>query len=423
MKFRQFLFVLVITFLMVSCDGSVLVEVVTAEDSPNNNYQKILGIYDSRVYYQNNKGLFSNISGGTDETTLVANSKGHLVQYSCLVECSGNYYILFFSTDPDSNDGYRQTIGVYDIANSTPFECTLELSNDSTSYSGVSGKGYWIKGVHEDGSLVVSDSSANKAYVCYLDAIDTANKKVSFIFSDSYGQVIDLADSGSLKYNVGSYYVQGNNSTTYAMLTKVQKDSDEDSDEDFAADLYFYKLDSGIPKLYAVSSSTNTLPYRAANFAINSDGTVAYVLCTNGRLYRYSLDSSTKTATNQGYRSTGYSYGNGCLMYYVSYGSKDYLITKPNYKSRAIITLETDASFSYLDDNSLRKGFAQRLDSDLVNCFYEVSSDSTNSKSNLLVGTNGSGMVSVTINWGSVTSNSSSNGSSSVAEQYEFSVT
>ncbi len=110
-------------------------------------------------------------------------------------------------------------------------------------------------------------------------------------------------------------------------------------------------------------------------------------------------------------------------MYYVSYGSKDFLITKPNYKSRAIITLETDASFSYLDDNSLRKGFAQRLDSDLVNCFYEVSSDSTNSKSNLLVGTNGSGMVSVTINWGSVTSNSSSNGSSSVAEQYEFSVT
>ena len=95
MKIKHFLYAALLAVLLASCDGSVLVEVVTAEDTPDKNYQKILGVDSGTVYYQNNKGLFSNSSSseqGSDiyskvlngENTLVANSNGALGQYSCL---------------------------------------------------------------------------------------------------------------------------------------------------------------------------------------------------------------------------------------------------------------------------------------------------------------------------------------------------
>lgn len=423
MKLRHVLYAALLAVLLVSCDGSVLVEVVTAEDTPDKNYQKILGVDSGTVYYQNNKGLFSNSSSseqGSDiyskvlngENTLVANSDGALVQYSYLYN---NQYLLYFQSDRNSNDGYRSTIGLYDISSGTNYPSVPLTITGVTATS----DGYWIKGLHEDGGLVIFDDANDKVYLCYPSTVGSS--AVSFTALTDSDSVLDVANTSSTQYDVGAYYFQRTQANTYSMMTRVHKaNSDEEDDDDYEADLYFFKWSAGVPSLLAKSSGTH--PYRPANFVVNASENAAYVLCTNGRLYKYSLASTT--ATEIGYKSSGYSYGTGCLMYYISNASKEYIVTKPNYKSRAIIVLEFTedttgtAAIADFDDNSLRKGFAYRLDSDLINCFYELSTDGS-SKSNLLAGSNESGMVSITINWDSVTSNSSSNGSTSASEQYD----
>lgn len=422
MKIKHFLYAALLAVLLASCDGSVLVEVVTAEDTPDKNYQKILGVdSDGTVYYQNNKGLFSNSSSseqGSDiyskvlegENTLVANSNGALVQYSCLY----GKYLLYFQSDRNSNDGYRSTIGLYDRTNypSVPLSVTGVTATSD---------GYWIKGLHEDGGLVVFDDANDKVYLCYPATVNSS--AVTFTALPDSNSVLDVANTSSMQYDVGAYYFQRTQDKTYSMMTRVHKvNTDEEDDDDYDADLYFFKWNSGVPSLLAKSSGTH--PYRPANFVINSSETAAYVLCTNGRLYKYNLDLASKTATEIDYKSSGYSYGTGCMMYYISSGGKEYIVTKPNYKSRAIIVLEFTkdtagtTEIADFDDSSLRKGFAYRLDSDLINCFYELRTDSS-SKSKLLAGSNESGMVSIIINWDNVTNNSSSNGSTSASEQYD----
>lgn len=426
MKIKHFLYAALLAVLLASCDGSVLVEVVTAEDTPDKNYQKILGVDSGTVYYQNNKGLFSNSSSseqGSDiyskvlngENTLVANSNGALVQYSCLY---GSQYLLYFQSDRNSNDGYRSTIGLYDLSSGTNYPSVPLSVTGVTATS----DGYWIKGLHEDGGLVVFDDANNKVYLCYPATVDSS--AVTFTALTDSDSVLDVANTSSMQYDVGAYYFQRTQANTYSMMTRVHKvNNDEEDDDDYDADLYFFKWNSGVPSLLAKSSGTH--PYRPANFVINSSGTAAYVLCTNGRLYKYYLALASKTATEIDYKSSGYSYGTGCMMYYISSGGKEYIVTKPNYKSRAIIVLEFTedtagtTKIADFDDSSLRKGFAYRLDSDLINCFYELRTDGSSKSSNLLAGSNESGMVSITINWDNVTNNSSSNGSTSASEQYD----
>ena len=425
MKIKHFLYAALLAVLLASCDGSVLVEVVTAEDTPDKNYQKILGVDSGTVYYQNNKGLFSNSSSseqGSDiyskvlngENTLVANSNGALVQYSCLY----GKYLLYFQSDRNSNDGYRSTIGLYDLNSGGTNYSSVPLSVTGVT---ATSDGYWIKGLHEDGGLVVFDDANDKVYLCHPDPAAVNSSAVTFTALTDSDSVLDVANTSSMQYDVGAYYFQRTQANTYSMMTRVHKvNNDEEDDDDYDADLYFFKWNSGVPSLLAKSSGTH--PYRPANFVINSSETAAYVLCTNGRLYKYSLAS--KTATEIDYKSSGYSYGTGCMMYYISSGGKEYIVTKPNYKSRAIIVLEFTedtagtTKIADFDDSSLRKGFAYRLDSDLINCFYELRKDGS-SKSNLLAGSNESGMVSITINWDNVTNNSSSNGSTSASEQYD----
>ena len=431
MKIKHFLYAALLAVLLASCDGSVLVEVVTAEDTPDKNYQKILGVVSGTVYYQNKKGLFSNSSSseqGSDiyskvlngENTLVANSNGALVRYSCLY---GSQYLLYFQIYWNSNDGYRSTIGLYDLSSGTNYPSVPLNVTGVTATS----DGYWIKGLHEDGGLVVFDKANNKVYLCYPATVNSS--AVTFTALTDSDSVLDVANTSSMQYEVGAYFLQRTQANTYSMMTRVHKvNNDEEDDDDHDTDLYFFKWNSGVPSLLAKSSGTH--PYRPANFVINSSGTAAYVLCTNGRLYKYSLDLDSKTATkinyykSGGYSSGGYSYGTGCMMYYISSGGKEYIVTKPNYKSRAIIVLEFTedtagtTEIADFDDSSLRKGFAYRLDSDLINCFYELRTDDS-SKSKLLAGTNESGMVSIIINWDNVTNNSSSNGSTSASEQYD----
>ncbi|MFA7117920.1 MAG: hypothetical protein WC159_04020, partial [Sphaerochaetaceae bacterium] len=61
---------------------------------------------------------------------------------------------------------------------------------------------------------------------------------------------------------------------------------------------------------------------------------------------------------------------------------------------------------------SIRKGYGLRLCSDLVNATYQIA------ENDLLVATNESGMVRITITPASVTSNTTANGTSTDFEKY-----
>lgn len=418
MKLKHVLFATLLSLLMVSCDGSVLVEVVTAENTPNKNYQKILGVESGTVYYQNRKGLFSNSSSSTQgddasskllngENTLIANKNGALVLFSCLYDKN----ILYFLRSGDSTTAYRDSIGCYNVLNNTNDFISLRIDGISPT-----SQGYLIKGLHEDGGLVVYDESSKQVFLCYPKSVTSS----AVTFQALPESAIDVQNSGTTQFDVGTYFMQRTKDVSYSMMTCVHNPRSESGDDyDYEADLFFFEWNSsGVPTLLAKTTSSHSdCP---ANFVINKDKNAAYVLCTNGKLYKYALDSST--ARFIGKEKSGHVYGTGCLMYYVNEGGKDYFITKPNYKSRAIIVLqcsEDATGNNFISSDDLRKGYAQRLDSDLVNCFYELRTDSTSKKSYLLVGSNESGMVSITINWPYLTSNGSSNGSSSYYEQYD----
>lgn len=267
MKIKHFLYAALLAVLLTSCDGSVLVEVVTAEDTPDKNYQKILWVDSGTgmVYYQNNKGLFSNSSSseqGSDiyskvlegENTLVANSNGALVQYSCLY---GSQYLLYFQSDRNSNDGYRSTIGLYDLSSGTNSPSVPLRVTGVTATS----DGYWIKGLHEDGGLVVFDDANDKVYLCHPDPAAVNSSAVTFTALTDSGSVLDVANTSSMQYDVGAYYFQRTQANTYSMMTRVHKvNNDEEDDDDYDADLYFFKWNSGVPSLLAKSSGTH--PYR-----------------------------------------------------------------------------------------------------------------------------------------------------------------
>lgn len=413
MKLKHFLIGAMLSLLAVSCDGSILVDVATAEKTPDKNYQKILGVLNGYVYYQNDDGISRNKStenyADADDPTkgyvlegekrLVDNAGGKRVEDSYLDTSSGS--ILYLSSDDDESSAYTTTIGVITSLDAEPTtsEATLEITGvNKTS------EGYLVKGLHEDGSLVVKDETNKKVYICSSPSI--ATDTVTF----GTAKEIDMSASGDTFHDLGTYLMDG--TRNYSLLPVLEGSNDEDADnDDYYGDLHFYKDKT---EEYA---TIENFEYRPAGFAVDETNSIIYILTTNGRLYRY-----TSSGTYQGYVRSGYSYGTGCMMYMIQNGDKNYFVTKPNYKSRAIIVLECDAagsSITNFDDSSIRKGYAKHISSDLVNTVYELNASSHE----LLVGMNENGMVSITITADQVATNSSSNGTTTKAEQYNTKTT
>jgi hypothetical protein len=97
----------------------------------------------------------------------------------------------------------------------------------------------------------------------------------------------------------------------------------------------------------------------------------------------------------------------------------NYLITKRSTKNSALVVYSFTDGVDSFSSTTVRYGYAQKISKDLITSAYKTSTSSS-SKSKLLVATNESGMVDITINHDSVTSNTTGNGSTSDFEEYIF---
>jgi hypothetical protein len=141
-----------------------------------------------------------------------------------------------------------------------------------------------------------------------------------------------------------------------------------------------------------------------AGFTVDGADNI-YAITTGGRLYK-----ATSGGTFVYQESLGYSYEpTSMFMYRVVSGTTNYLITKSSTKNSALIVYTfDDDTFS---SSTVRYGYARLIPKDLINAAFEISTNK------LLVATNESGMVSISIP-ADPTGNSS--GSSSDFEKYEF---
>lgn len=398
--------------LLASCTGGLMAEVVDASVKVDKNYQRILGFDTSanKVWYQTYDGIFSNVNASSDteassEVTLVGNSSGNLVRSSCLYFSSSTSttpdYILYFSTESGSNDTERTTIGVYDIANSTDYP-EVPFTVGSLDSSG----GYRVKALNTDGAIVVRTASDDDIYhIGYVSSVSTT----AVTFDDQF--TLDVTPSGSSSYDIGTVFTYTDaSSNVWTLITMVEQEDKDDEDSDYNNYLYLYENDTAVLSGIGIGR-------RPVNFAVNADGSYAYVLTRNGRVYFYNLSTQ-----EYGYSKIGSYYGTGCLMYLIETDSTDYLVTKPYYKTSGSIVVSFDHATggSNFDTDTVRRGFGRLISKDVVTA-WRVLNETSDSEKYLLCATNESGMVTIRIEVGNITSNSSSNGASTEAEHYVIS--
>ena len=118
-----------------------------------------------------------------------------------------------------------------------------------------------------------------------------------------------------------------------------------------------------------------------------------------------------------GRKSSSFSLNSPMYRIYDSVNSKNYLITKRSTKNSTLVVYSYDNDASSFSSTTIRYGYAAKIAKDLVCSAYQLTSTDP---FNILVATNESGMVSLSINMAYVTSDDSSNGSTTDFEKFEF---
>lgn len=384
--------------LFTACDGRILTDVANSTEKVDKVYRNIIGVTGNYVYYQLNSGIYRNVSGGGSEEQLVANSQNNIVQGSALIGDSTKY-IMYITNNPDDlQNGFVHFIGLSE--ETVPQQQITDFSSDTTPRE--------IIALYNNGSLLVrskKDDNTNTftIYSCsYNESSFTFNPSVSIDLSSSYG-VDNL------------YTPTAEADPTYGILSFANT-YDSNGSTDYAYSYYLIDFKTGTATLI---TGDLTL-YQLAGFTIDhadADADAAktlYAITTGGRLYKASTSGSFSYC-----ESLGYSYEpNAAFMYRIYAGSTNYLITKRSTKNSALVVYsfaDGDDSFS---STTVRYGYAQMISKDLITSAYKTSTSSSNT-SKLLVATNESGMVDITINHDSVTSNTG-NGSTSDFEEYIF---
>jgi hypothetical protein len=384
--------------LFTACDGRILTDVANSTEKVDKVYRNIIGVVNNSVYYQLNSGIYRNVSGGGSEEQLVANSQNNIVQGSALIGDSTKY-IMYITNNPDDlQNGIVHFIGLSE--ETVTQQQITDFSSDTTPRE--------IIALYNNGSLLVrskKDDNTNTFtiyYSCSYNGSSFTFKSVSIDLSSSYG-VDNL------------YTPTAEADPTYGILSFANT-YDSNGSTDYAYSYYLIDFKTGTATLITGDLTS----YQLAGFTIDhADADAAktlYAITTGGRLYKASTSGSFSYC-----ESLGYSYEpNAAFMYriYDTDNAKNYLITKRSTKNSALVVYSfTDGAVSF-SSTTVRYGYAQKISKDLITSAYEISSDSSTSK--LLVATNESGMVDITIYHDSVTSNTTGKGSTSDFEEYIF---
>jgi len=385
--------------LFTACDGRILTDVANSTEKVDKVYRNIIGVVNNSVYYQLNSGIYRNVSGGGSEEQLVANSQNNIVQGSALIGDSTKY-IMYITNNPDDlQNGIVHFIGLSE--ETVTQQQITDFSSDTTPRE--------IIALYNNGSLLVrskKDDNTNTFtiyYSCSYNGSSFTFKSVSIDLSSSYG-VDNL------------YTPTAEADPTYGILSFANT-YDSNGSTDYAYSYYLIDFKTGTATLITGDLTS----YQLAGFTIDhADADAAktlYAITTGGRLYTaQTSDTPTFTYCN----SLGYSYEpNAAFMYHIYANNTNYLITKRSTKNSALVVYSFEDGEDSFSSTTVRYGYAQNISKDLITSAYKTSTSSS-SKSKLLVATNESGMVDITINHDSVTSNTTGNGSTSDFEEYIF---
>lgn len=394
--------------LFTACDGRILTDVANSTEKVDKVYRNIIGVEDTYVYYQLNSGIYRNVSGGGSEEQLVANSQNNIIQGSALVSISGTQYILYNTNNPEEQQNGTLHLLKLDGTTST---AQLEFDNSDINHETVA--------VYANGSVLVrsgGEDNSSSTYTLYYGAITTADSGTGATISFGSNQNITLTNGYSYQNGLDALYLQtGVTSEKKAILSFSQQNT-AGSDTDYS--YKYYLIDFSSTDTTTISSSKDITghldDYQLAGFTVDGLDNI-YAITTGGRLYKASTSGSFSYC-----ESLGYSYEpNAAFMYRIYAGSTNYLITKRSTKNSALVVYSFADGVASFSSTTVRYGYAQEISKDLITSAYKTSTSSS-IKSKLLVATNESGMVDITINHDSVTSNTTGNGSTSDFEEYIF---
>lgn len=402
---------LAIASLFVSCDGAIMTDIVNSTEKVSKSYGSIIGVSttQAKVYYRLSSGIYSNVTGGGSETCLVANKENYLVRSSALVTLGGNEYIMYITNnETELNNGTIHFYKLSDGSASTALISGFDGTNTDT-----------IVNMYSNGAVLVQsvDASSNVVYKLYYKLTNEPTSDLIF-----GGEIAISVDS---KTNVSKLYLQSGIESNSSQITdqkailalNIKTESNGETTYKYA----YYKIDLPFssPTTTTLSSSDeitgNMSKLQIANFSVDNNGNY-YAITTGGYVYKAAASSGTFSSIT----STGYYYEpDSAFMYriYDSVNSKNYLITKRSTKNSTLVVYSYDNDASSFSSTTIRYGYAAKIAKDLVCSAYQLTSTDP---FNILVATNESGMVSLSINMAYVTSDDSSNGSTTDFEKFEF---
>lgn len=403
--------------LFTACDGRILTDVANSTEKVDKVYRNIIGVVNDGstdyVYYQLNSGIYRNVSGGGSEEQLVANSQNNIVQGSALVSISSTQYILYNTNNPEEQQ--NGTLHLLELDGTTSTAAQLVFDDSDSNHETVA--------VYANGSVLVrsgGEDNSSSTYTLYYGTITTAGSGTEPTISFVSNQKITLTNGYSYQNGLDALYLQtGVTSQTKAILSFSQQNT-AGSDTDYS--YKYYLIDFSSTDTTTTISSSNDIgdldDYQLAGFTVDESDNI-YAITTGGRLYKKASTSGSFSYCE----SLGYSYEpNAAFMYRIYAGSTNYLITKRSTKNSALVVYSFADGVDSFSSTTVRYGYAQKISKDLITSAYLMTGTTLTdpNKSKLLVATNESGMVSITINNSSAASNSTSgtNGATSDYEEY-----
>ena len=388
---------LVFLTLLVSCNSDAsegIFRQISQTTTPSGIvYTRLLGIDSPYLYFQTNEGVYRIASSSSNTSTqLVASVSGSLIKGSAYDDNADKLYIL--TNDDNAFYSYNSDGSV-----KTPISVTPATVTGTTLTS------FTINNLYSNSMLVLEgQDSSGDAYE--IAAYNGANVTEIVGFSS-----IDISG-----YGLDNFLMQTTrqDDATAPIIISFADSSDSDN----PAYLHYLVDPSGKKNLISDIDDV-----RLANFYY--DGSKLYLLTYDGKLYFYNTVDSTSENDITGktlLKDSSQDYNANAFFYPVvnTVGTALNLVSKYSTKASSLYVFSIDTATNTLSGTaSISKGYAEYLDASNIVSALETTT-STASVPNLIVATRKNGMFEITIDIDSANLNTSSNGTSSVSEEYSF---
>ncbi len=353
-------------------------------------YQQILGKSGSDLYFTTADGIY--FTDGSSSTQIKANT-AESRNMAAYLDSTKNR-VLFLINDPDS---ILNSVIVKSVSTTPPYNESSNLTPTYTTLTSLATQNLCANGLFR---IKGNDSTNEKTFV--LATYDDTNPAAPV-----YSKVIDFSETGD---SLTGFSME-------SVLQMTGKDTNILSSSDPII-VSFTTEDGNYKHFYTngIFKHNIALDTRLANFTII--GGKLYILTTDGKLYSAgtvpTATGTTTLTTANVMASSNKEYDVNAFMYGVrdDAGLTNHIITKSKSSSDPLYVLSFADGATTASGESIRYGYGEYLDSAEIVSTYEKTTN------NLLVATAENGMFEINIIPAFANVNSSSNGNSSVSEDY-----